>query len=240
MNPERVLRTFALYLATALLLIISCLWGAGALRLLSKNRSARSPDPAAPAAGRLEIRREHDPGSGQRQVLHPRGTFHEEVLRASFGRLTLGPIPKPSWIRPAAAAPCCVAPPRRYSPPYRLRRRSLPGLSSLGLGPTEDFGDRLLDEAVTLVGLLHHFRIVLVKQGGAPGRTFAVPPLRLGQAAESVSYLFGWDRRRLVKGFREHWRSLKDGPTANRIALRIAAHPDIERIEEVPDLPGSV
>src|SRR5262245_55562107 len=32
MNPERVLRSFALCLATALLLIISCLWGAGALR----------------------------------------------------------------------------------------------------------------------------------------------------------------------------------------------------------------
>jgi hypothetical protein len=181
MNPERILRNVAVYLAVSLLLIISVIWGAGALRLLSKNRPAPSPDSAAPESGWHERRREPGLGdrAGERQVLHPRGTFHEEVLRASFERLNL-------------------------------------------------------EEAVTLVGLLHHFRIVLAKKGGE------VPPLRLGRAVESVSFLFGWDRRRLEWGFREHWQVLKHGPLADRIALRITGHPDVERIEEVPDLPGSV
>jgi len=187
MNPEKVLRSFVIYLAAALLVIISLIWGAGALKLLSKNRSARSPEPASRASGWLEKSRREPVRSGpvgERQTLHPRSTFHEEVLRASFSRLTLV-------------------------------------------------------EAVTLVGLLHHSRIVLVKRR-ARGPSFEVPPLRLCQAMESVSFLFGWDRRRLERGFRESWHVLKNLPVADRIALRLAGHPDIERIEEMPDLPGSV
>ena len=54
------------------------------------------------------------------------------------------PLPEPpSWLRPAARPPSCVAPPRRYSPPYRRRRRALSGGASLGLGPTNAYRNRL-------------------------------------------------------------------------------------------------